>query len=115
MGDVLLVQANAKSAIDLACWDILGKSVDGPIAALLGGVLNADFPLYEAVLLKSPEEVVDFVREQGVAGIKRFQLKVGNDPFEDAARTRCVIETVPKGHWWRSAIRALCAKSPAST
>lgn len=70
MGDVLLVQANAKSAIDLACWDILGKSVDGPIAALLGGVLNADFPLYEAVLLKSPEEVVDFVREQGVAGIK---------------------------------------------
>src|SRR3954454_16176142 len=30
----------AKSAIDIACWDILGHVTDQPVAMLLGGVLQ---------------------------------------------------------------------------
>ena len=97
MDEVLLGQANAKSAIDIACWDILGKSTNLPVSVLLGGVLNDDFPLYEAVPLAPPEDMADFVRERGKAGIKRFQLKVGNDPYDDAARTRSVMAAVPQG------------------
>ncbi len=92
MKGVLLGQANAKSAIDIACWDIFGKSVELPIATLLGGVLQEDFPLYEAVPLASPEEMADYVCRRGEAGIRRFQLKVGNSPYDDAARTRCVMQ-----------------------
>lgn len=92
MDGILLGHANAKSAIDIACWDIFGKSVDLPISALLGGVLNPDFPLYEAVPLSAPDEMAEFVQRRMKAGINRFQLKVGNDPHEDAARTRRVIE-----------------------
>lgn len=92
MSGVLMGHNNAKSAIDVACWDIFGQSVGLPIAALLGGVVNEDFPLYEAVPLATPEEMADFVRQRGAAGIKRFQLKVGNDPHGDAARTGAVMQ-----------------------
>jgi L-alanine-DL-glutamate epimerase-like enolase superfamily enzyme len=97
MDGILLGQANAKSAIDIACWDILGKSVGLPIAALLGGVLQENFPLYEAVPLASPEEMSEFVQRRAAAGISRFQLKVGNDPYDDASRTRAVVAGAPAG------------------
>lgn len=92
MNGVLLGQQAAKSPVDIACWDILGKSAGLPVAAMIGGITQESFPLYEAVPLTSPEEMVEFCRRRGEAGISRFQLKVGNDPFEDAARTRAVVE-----------------------
>lgn len=90
MDTVLLGQNSSKSAIDIACWDILGKIANLPIAKLLGGVTQPDFPLYEAVPLSSPEAMADFVKARMTHGINRFQVKVGNDPYEDAARTRSV-------------------------
>jgi len=82
----------AKSAIDVACWDLLGKAAGLPVSALLGGVLQEDFPLYEAVPLRTPDEMASFVSERQDAGIHRFQLKVGNDPHDDITRTRAVVE-----------------------
>jgi len=96
MDQALLGQGFAKSAIDIACWDLLGLSVGRPVADLLGGVLNEDFPLYEAVPLGSPESMADFVVMRGEAGITRFQLKVGNDPIDDVARTAAVRNIVPE-------------------
>jgi L-alanine-DL-glutamate epimerase-like enolase superfamily enzyme len=92
MDSVLLGQNAAKSAIDIACWDVLGKVANLSVAALLGGMLQEDFPLYEAVPLSSPEQMADFVCRRGAAGISRFQVKVGNDPYEDARRARSVVE-----------------------
>ncbi|RJG40419.1 mandelate racemase/muconate lactonizing enzyme family protein [Mesorhizobium sp. DCY119] len=91
----LLGQNSSKSAIDIACWDILGQAAKLPVATLLGGVTQPDFPLYEAVPLASPEEMVEFVRKRGAAGINRFQVKVGNDPYDDAKRTRSVVAACP--------------------
>lgn len=91
MNGVLMGQANAKSAIDIACWDILGRSLNRPVADLLGGVQQESFPLYEAVPLASPEDMADYVTARGKAGIRRFQLKVGNDPYDDAARCAAVM------------------------
>lgn len=95
MNALLLDQQGAKSAIDIACWDLLGKAAGLPIAMLTGGIAQADFPLYEAVPLAAPEAMAEFVRLRSLSGINRFQLKVGNDPFEDALRTRRVIEACP--------------------
>ena len=36
----------AKSAIDIACWDILGQVCGQPIATLLGGRYGDEFNLY---------------------------------------------------------------------
>jgi L-alanine-DL-glutamate epimerase-like enolase superfamily enzyme len=89
---VLLGGTYAKAPIDVACWDLLGKAAGLPVAALLGGVLQPDFPLYEAVPLGSPAAMAEFVTQRERAGIKRFQLKVGNDPLVDAERTAAVVQ-----------------------
>lgn len=92
MDQVLLGQQAAKSPIDIACWDILGKAANLPVAAMIGGIAQDSFPLYEAVPLTSPAEMAEFCVARGEAGISRFQVKVGNDPYDDAARTRATIE-----------------------
>jgi len=94
MHTILLGHFNAKSAIEMACWDILGKKLNVPISTLLGGVQNEKFPLYEAVPLATPEQMADYVINRGKAGIRRFQLKVGNNPYEDAQRCAHVMDAV---------------------
>jgi L-alanine-DL-glutamate epimerase-like enolase superfamily enzyme len=92
MDDVLLGQNFAKSAVDIACWDLLGQTAGLPVSRLLGGVLAERFPLYEAVPLGPPGDMAGFVRQRRAGGIHQFQVKVGNDPFEDAERVRHVID-----------------------
>ena len=41
--------AYVKSAIDVACWDILGKATGLPVSELLGGRVGPDFVLYRAI------------------------------------------------------------------
>ena len=91
MDAALRGHAYAKSAIDIACWDVLGRATGVPVSTLLGGVVSSDFPLYVAIPLGSAEAMVAAVREQRAAGIRRFQLKLGADPHEDAARVRAVL------------------------
>jgi L-alanine-DL-glutamate epimerase-like enolase superfamily enzyme len=87
----------AKAALDIACWDILGRAANLPVSALLGGVRAPDFPLYVAIPLGPVEEMVAHVRERRAEGIRRFQLKLGADPREDAARVRAVLEATEEG------------------
>lgn len=91
MDRALLGHGYAKSAIDTACWDVLGRSLDRPVCDLLGGRATERFPLYFAVPLGSAEEMTAYVEARRQEGIHRFQLKVGADPLEDAARVRAVV------------------------
>lgn len=92
MDTALMGHGYAKSAIDTACWDALGRAVGLPVCDLLGGRLAETFPLYFAVPLASAEEMTAYVRSRRAEGIHRFQLKIGADPYEDAARTRSVVD-----------------------
>jgi L-alanine-DL-glutamate epimerase-like enolase superfamily enzyme len=94
MDKTLLGHGYAKSALDVACWDILGKVAGQPIATLLGGMLQKDLPLYVAVPLAPPAEMVAFVEAQRAIGIRHFQLKVGDAPERDAARVDAVISAI---------------------
>ena len=84
----------AKSAVDIACWDILGKSTQTDVATLLGGRLQESFQLYKAVPLGPPEEMQEYVIARREEGIHRFQLKIGADPYEDAKRVNSVAEVL---------------------
>lgn len=81
-----------KSAIDIACWDILGKVAGLPVCHLLGGRYGDDFVLYRAISQGSAEEMAANVAGYRAEGYRRFQLKVGGDPDEDIARIRAVRE-----------------------
>jgi L-alanine-DL-glutamate epimerase-like enolase superfamily enzyme len=88
----LMGHGYAKSAVDIACWDALGRSIGLPVCDLLGGRLSERFPLYFAVPLASPSEMTEYVRARRAEGIHSFQLKVGANPYEDAERARMVVE-----------------------
>lgn len=95
MSSVLMGQANAKNAFDVACWDIFGKSVGLPIAALIGGVLSTDMPIFEAVPLSSVEDSVAYIEKRSQSGMVRYQIKIGDDPVKDAARARAIQAAFP--------------------
>jgi L-alanine-DL-glutamate epimerase-like enolase superfamily enzyme len=78
----------AKSPIDIACWDILGKVSGLPVSTLLGGRYWEGVPLYRAIPQRSPEEMGEDVVRYREKGYRRFQLKVGGSALEDVKRIR---------------------------
>ena len=92
MDATLMGQEAAKSALDVACWDLLGKATGQPLATLLGGLVNDPLPLYEAIPLGSSDATAQKLSESQARGFTRFQLKVGSDPRADAAAVRRVLE-----------------------
>ena len=75
-----------KSAIDVACWDILGKVSGLPVSSLLGGAYGENFVLYRAISQESPDEMAKKIAGYREEGYRRFQLKVGGDPDTDIER-----------------------------
>lgn len=94
MDAALLGHGYAKSPVDIACWDILGRRTEMPVCALLGGRRAESFPLYAAVPLAAAAETAEFVRDRMTDGVRRFQMKLGADPSDDAARTAEVSRLV---------------------
>jgi L-alanine-DL-glutamate epimerase-like enolase superfamily enzyme len=86
-----------KSAIDIACWDILGQVSDLPVCVLLGGRYGEDFGLYRAISQESPEAMAGKVAGYRAEGYRRFQLKVGGDPDTDIERVRAVAAKLQPG------------------
>ncbi len=97
MDIVLKGHPYVKSAVDMACWDILGKAAGLPVCELLGGRYGDDFVLYRAISQQSPEAMADNVAGYRAQGYRRFQLKVGGDPDTDIGRIRAVAERLEPG------------------
>ncbi len=91
MDETLAGHAYAKSVIDIACWDAFGKIANQPVYALLGGKRQDRVPLYVAIPLESEEEMAAHVLARKKEGTRRFQLKVGADPHDDAARVQAIL------------------------
>lgn len=89
----------AKSALDLALWDITGKVAGLPLYALLGGRQVQDMPLYHSITCIAPEEMARIARDAKAEGITQFQVKLGADCDwqADVARLRLVREVVGEG------------------
>jgi L-alanine-DL-glutamate epimerase-like enolase superfamily enzyme len=83
-----------KSGIDVACWDLLGKSVGLPVCVLMGGRFGERVRLYRAISQLPPDEMARNVAGHRAQGYTRFQLKVGGDPDQDIARIRMAREVL---------------------
>ena len=86
----------AKSMLDIALWDILGKAAGLPLHALLGGLQQDSLPLYHSITCVAPEEMARMAKEAQATGITQFQVKLGADANweADVARLRMVREAV---------------------
>ena len=97
MDAALMGHGYAKSAVDMACWDLLGRAAGLPVSTLLGGRRQERYPLYIAVPLEEPARMRDYVLARKAEGIRRFQLKVGAAPDADSVRVRSVVEATDEG------------------
>lgn len=92
-----VVQHNwfAKSAIEMACWDVLGKAAKKPVYELLGGAcrslaIPSRFSMGAYDVERARARAAELV-EQGFDTVK---VKVGGKPEDDIARVRAVREVI---------------------
>ena len=97
MDTALLGHPYVKSAIDMACWDLLGKSCGRPVCDLLGGRHGDSVDLYRAISQRPADEMAANVAGYRDEGYTKFQLKVGGDPAEDIARIRAAADVLQSG------------------
>ncbi|MEM7432122.1 MAG: mandelate racemase/muconate lactonizing enzyme family protein [Pseudomonadota bacterium] len=86
----------AKSALDIAFWDITAKAADMPLHALLGGKLVDTVLTYHSITCTDPARMADIAREHLGDGIRQFQVKIGSDDNwqRDVERIAAVREAV---------------------
>jgi L-alanine-DL-glutamate epimerase-like enolase superfamily enzyme len=87
----------AKSALDMACWDLAGRAAGLPLAEFLGGRYGHAVDLYRSVAQGEPGDMAAKARAYAREGYRRIQVKVGGDPAEDVARVRAIGAAVPEG------------------
>jgi len=71
--------AYAKSALDMALWDLTGKAAGLPLCRLLGGRRMEAAPLYHSITCVDPDAMARIARDALAQGIRQFQAKLGAD------------------------------------
>ncbi len=91
MGAALDGHTEGKAALDIACWDLVGKKLDLPVVDLLGGAQMDEVTTYHVVGISSPEVAAETAERLQSEGITRLQLKAGGRPIhEDIASIHAV-------------------------
>lgn len=85
----------AKSAIDMALWDLAGRRSGLSLATMTGGADGDSVPLYRSLAQQAPEAMADRARKYIAEGYRRLQVKVGLDVREDIERLEAVRAAVP--------------------
>lgn len=91
MDAALLGHEDAKSALDIACWDVFGKTVGMPVCELLGGRTGDEMPVISSIPVADAEGTRRQVAEFRAAGFAGFSVKIGGDPAESAARIEAAL------------------------
>jgi L-alanine-DL-glutamate epimerase-like enolase superfamily enzyme len=98
-------QPLCKAAIDLACFDLVGKRKGVSAAHLLGGVKKSSLTLSWTVASANPEAVDKQLEEGQARGYRNFNIKVGAPQSldYDLALARKVRAFSPEGFLWADA------------
>jgi len=85
----------AISAVDIALWDVLGKSSKQPVYRLLGGRTKPRIPVYASRLYSTPlHDLAAEAKRYKDEGYRAMKLRFGWGPTEGAAGMRRNIELV---------------------
>lgn len=85
----------AKSAVDMALWDIIGQSVGLPVTDLLGGYSNRMRVSHMIGFAEPAEMIAEAGHARDSYGITTFKVKVGRRPIDvDIAACRGLREAL---------------------
>ena len=87
VNDALRGHGNAKSALDMALWDICAKAVEQPLCDLWGGRLSNSVPVFAVVPIGNEKETAQRYADCRATGYSRFQIKLAAGTAEDDIAT----------------------------
>lgn len=90
---------NAMSGIDVALWDIIGKTLNRPIHQLIGGAFRLEVVPYATSFYRKedrsyPAAYVEEARELIAEGFRAFKLKTGYGLKKDAEYIHAMREAI---------------------
>jgi L-alanine-DL-glutamate epimerase-like enolase superfamily enzyme len=94
-----------KAAVEMALWDLVGKSQSKPVWELLASddsahaprTSHVSVPIKWSVSGVEPEKAAEITKWAVGQGFSKMKVKVGIDPDSDVARVRAVRESVGAG------------------
>ena len=117
MDEAAVGNASAKGAVDMAIYDVLGKTLNQPVYNLLGGRIRDKALYMGGASITTVQETVETCVKDVSKGIRELKIKVGEDPDRDAEKIRKVREAVgpevqirvDANQGWRTPHRAIKA------
>ncbi len=90
MSAVLAGNPFTRAGLEMALWDILGKSAGLPVYRLLGGPVRDSVPIKFSISGLEPDKAADLASWAVAEGFRAMKVKVGIEPEQDVARVRAV-------------------------
>ena len=84
----------AKGGVEIALYDLLGKSYGAPLYVLLGGLVRTEITAIKMVSVGQPMEMARECRELVAQGYRALKLKVKGEVGLDLARVTAVRDAV---------------------
>lgn len=100
MDAALLGHEHAKTPLDVACWDILGKVTGLPACELLGGRTDYRMPVISAIGMDDPDVMRVNVARHRELGFTAHSVKVGGEPHADALRVAAALADQVPGEYF---------------
>ena len=86
-----------KSALDVACWDLLGKSTGLPLYTLLGGRFGSHITLQTSIFTDTPAHMVTALEQARGKGYLVHSAKVGLEVDQDIERIQALLAALQPG------------------
>jgi L-alanine-DL-glutamate epimerase-like enolase superfamily enzyme len=103
MDEAVIGNTVAKSAIDFALYDIMGKSLKVPVYQLIGGCYAEKIPVGAAVLGIDEPEINAQQAKEALEGLDQkarlFKIKVGLDYLKDVKRVEAIRKAIGPDHY----------------
>jgi len=84
----------ALAAVEMACWDLVGKAAGAPLHKLWGGKYRERIEMIAYLFVSDPEKVAAEARHYVDRGFRTIKLKTGVDERSDVPIAKAVREAV---------------------
>ena len=89
-----LASAPLRAAVEMACWDLIGRTVGQPVCRLLGGEYRRRIPLAVRLTGRKPERLARLAREMAAQGFHCQVVSSSGQAALDRQLLRTVRESV---------------------
>jgi L-alanine-DL-glutamate epimerase-like enolase superfamily enzyme len=85
---------SAKAALDIACYDLMGKISGQPVYRLLGGPYHETVKVPVVLSIQEPERMAEEAKLAAEKGYSSIKIKIGHDVDMDIERVKAVRAAV---------------------